>query len=138
MPRERPTTLGRPPFGITCSRSSVSYNAPGQQRSRLCRVLPELPGEVIEHAQLIAVQICDPELAQAPRLILRLGEDLRPRVPPALIKSVNFVFTVQIQPDGDCFASTVVPAERRIRQEHTAFSLRDSADTALVVTPVEP
>src|SRR5262249_17178841 len=60
-----------------------------------------------------------------------------PGLPPAIIQFVNFVLALQVQPDHDRFAITVVLAEGCIREEHTALPLRDAADPALVVTPVE-
>jgi hypothetical protein len=43
---------------------------------------------------LIAVQIGDPELAQAPRFILRLIEDLRACLPPTMVQFVDFVLAI--------------------------------------------
>ena len=53
--------------------------------SGLRLLLPQFPRKVVEHAQLIAVQIGDPELAQVPRFILRLSKDLRPSLPPTMV-----------------------------------------------------
>src|ERR1041385_2994377 len=51
----------------------------------LCLLLPpRLPGKVLKHAQLIAIQIGGTELAQTPRFVLRLSKDLCPSLPPIL------------------------------------------------------
>jgi hypothetical protein len=97
----------------------------------------QFPGKVVEDAQLITVQIGDPELAQVPWFVLRLSEDLRPGIAPAMVELVDFLLAIQIQPDHDRAARTVVLVERRIRQEDTALPLRDASDAALIVTPVE-
>src|SRR5947209_5302978 len=73
--------------------------------------LPPFPGKIVEHAQLVAVQIGDPELAQAPRFILRLSNDLRPSLPPTMVQFVDFVLTGQIQPDYNRPATAVLSAE---------------------------
>jgi hypothetical protein len=36
--------------------------------------MPQIPGKVVEDAQVIAIQIGDPKLAQVPRLIRRLSK----------------------------------------------------------------
>ena len=98
---------------------------------------PQFPSEVVEYSQLIAVEIGDRELAQVPRFVLRLGNDLRTGVAPAMIQFVHFLPAIEIQPDYDRPAIAEGLAERSIRQEHAAPSLRDAPDPTLVVTPVE-
>jgi hypothetical protein len=75
---------------------------------------------------MIAVQIGDPELAQAPRFILRFSKDLRPGLPPAMVQFVEFMLAAQIQPDDDRPTISVVLAERCIRREDTALPLPDA------------
>jgi dipeptidyl aminopeptidase/acylaminoacyl peptidase len=48
-------------------------------------VVTQFPSKVIEHAQLVAVQIGNRELAQVPRFIFGLGEDLRASIAPAVV-----------------------------------------------------
>ena len=101
------------------------------------RLLLQFARKIVEHAQLIAVEIGDRELAQVPRFVLRLSKDLRTGGPPAMVEFVHFLLAIEIQPDHDCPAVAVVLAERSIRQEHAALPLRDAANAALVVAPVE-
>ncbi len=58
---------------------------------KLRLLLSQFPRKVVEHAQLIAVQIGNPELAQVPRLVLRLSKDLRPSVAPTMVQFVDFM-----------------------------------------------
>src|SRR4051794_26835147 len=96
---------------------------------------PQLPRKVVEHAQLIAVEISHRELPQVPRLILRLGHDLRSRLSPSLMQLVDFLLAFQIQPDHDR-AIALLP-ELGIGQEHSAIPLRDAPDPVLNILPVE-
>src|SRR6476646_7734590 len=63
-------------------------------RARLTLTLSQFPGEVVEHAQLIAVQIGDPELAELPGFIVRFVKDLRPGASPTIVQLIDFVFAV--------------------------------------------
>ena len=80
-------------------------------------LLPQFPGEVVEDAELIAVEIGDPELAQVPGLVFGFGEDLCSGIAPAMVQFVDFLPALQIQPDDDPVAVAVVLAERCIRQD---------------------
>src|SRR5581483_4324328 len=133
-----------PPPGFAVPRHSTSSRSNFFTPScpRFCHrllhlLLPRFPGEVIEHPQLVAVQVGDSEFAQAPRFILRLSQNLRPSLPPATVQFIDILPAIQIQPDHNRPAAAVVPAKRSIREEHTAIPLRDAADPALVVTPIE-
>ena len=88
-------------------------------------------------AAIVASRSATLNSRRMPRFILRLSKDLRPSLPPTIVQFVDFVLAIQIQPDHDRPATTVVLAERCIRQEHTALPLRDAPDPALVATPVE-
>jgi len=117
---------------------SANYSRQLDVLSFRCAVfMAQFPGEVVKHAQLIAVQVGNSELAQVPRFILWLREDLRPGLAPTMIQFIDFVLTIQIQPDHDLVPVSVVSAERRIRQEHAAVALRYAADAAFVIAPVE-
>src|SRR5438045_3410286 len=88
-----------PRLGVSASNTKPQYAQPAPcflPRRSLRLLRPQLPRKIVEHAQLIAIQIGDPELAQAPRLILRLSQDLRPSLPPAMVQFVDFVPAIQI------------------------------------------
>jgi len=91
----------------------------------------------MKHAQLIAVQIGDRELAQVPRLVFRLGDDLRASVAPTVEQFVHFLLAIEVQPDYDRSRVAVVLAERRIRKKYAALAFRNASDAALVVTPIK-
>lgn len=95
--------------------------------------LSHFPGKIVERTQLIAVRIGDPELAQAPRFILRLGDHLCPCTPPAMVQFVDLLPALEIQPHDGRSAVAVIFAEWRIRREHAALSLRDAPNPALFV-----
>src|SRR5688572_18582290 len=100
-------------------------------------LLAHFPVEVVEHTQLIAVQVRDPELTQVPRFVLHCLENLRPGIVPALEQFVDFLFAVEIQPDDHRAFRPVDGAERRVREEHSAIPLRDASNPAVIISPVE-
>jgi hypothetical protein len=57
-------------------------------------LVPHFPGKVVEHAELIPVWIGHPELAQVPRFVLRLSQDVRPSFSPAMVEFVDFSLAV--------------------------------------------
>ena len=64
-------------------------------------LVAHFPVKVVEHTQLIAVQISDPELAQVPRFVLHGLDNLRPGIFPALEQFVDFLFALEIQLNDD-------------------------------------
>ncbi len=75
--------------GLERRRSLLLLRVSLAEKLRL--LLSQFPRKVVEHAQLIAVQIGNPELAQVPRLVLRLSKDLRPSVAPTMVQFVDFM-----------------------------------------------
>src|SRR5579862_2782116 len=100
-------------------------------------LLPQFPGKVVKNAQLIAVQIGDPELAQVPGFVLGLSEDFCPGIFPPGEEFIHFLLAVEIEPDHHRPSRAVVLVEGRIGQKHPAVTLGDATDAALVVAPVE-
>jgi hypothetical protein len=97
-------------------------------KAGLALLLGQIPREVIEDAKLIAIEVGDAELAQAPRFVLGLGEDLGSGLLPTLVQFVDFLFAVEIQPDHHPASGAVVLVERSIGQEHPAVAVRDAAN----------
>src|SRR5262245_5955745 len=100
-------------------------------------LVAHFPIEVVEHTQLIAVQIRDPEFTQVPRFVLHRLDNLRPSVFPALEQFIDFLFAVEIQPDDHWAVRPAGGAERRVREEHSAIPLRDASDPAVIISPVK-
>jgi hypothetical protein len=78
--------------------------------------------EVVEDADEVVIGVGDSELAELPRFVLGLGDDLRLRCVPLCEEFVHLSFTVEVQPEEgrDCVA--VVLAEGGIREKQSAIS----------------
>ena len=100
-------------------------------------LLRQVGGEVVEHAQLIAVQVSDSELAQAPGLILRLGENFCASLLPGAVELIHLLFALQIEPDDNGTASSGLFPKLRVGEKHPAIPLRNAADATLVIAPIE-
>src|SRR4029450_885232 len=100
-------------------------------------LLAHFPVKIVEHTQLIAVQIRDPELTQVPGFVLHCLDNRRPGILPALEQFVDFLFAVEIQPDDYRTLRPVVDAERPVREKHSTTPLRDASNAAVIISPVK-
>ena len=73
-------------------------------------VLLHLIPEIIEDTNEVATKIGDPELAQLPRFVLGLGNDLRVRGLPLSEEFVCLSLAVEIEPESRRFAGTLESA----------------------------
>jgi hypothetical protein len=81
----------------------------------MCRSLPVAP-EIIEDTNEVAIKIGSHELAQLPRFVLGLGNDVRMRGLPLCEEFVHLSLAVEIEPEKDrarvpCL-SPIAPFER--------------------------
>ena len=74
--------------------------APASRLSAMCRFLQIAP-EIIEDTNEVAIKIGGRKLAQLPRLVLGLGNDLRLRGLPLCEEIVHLSLAVEIEPEYD-------------------------------------
>src|SRR5882724_3715398 len=98
-----------------------------------CFVAPE----IIEDANEVAVKIGGHKLAQLPRLVLRLGNDLRLRGLPLCEEFVHLHLTGKIEPEKDGAHVAVGLPEGAIGDKQSAIPSGDAGNAALVVPPIE-
>src|ERR1700704_2422418 len=99
--------------------------------SFLLHVVPE----IIEDTNEVAIKIGGRKLAQLPRFVVGLGNDLRLRGLPLCEKFVHLSLTVEIEPEEDRSCVAVGLPEGAIGDKQPAISPGDACNTALVVPP---
>ena len=79
--------------------------------------------EVVEDADVVAIQIGGQKLTQPPRFILGFGNDLGLRGLPLCEELVHFSLAVKIEPEKDSARITVVLPEERVVINSLQFPL---------------
>lgn len=95
------------------------------------------PCEVVEDAQLIAVQVSDPELTQVPGLVFRPGNNPGAASLPSIKEFIDSVPATAVQPDGHRSRGFCLPSKEGVSQKEAAIPLRYSGDAAFFVAPVQ-
>src|SRR5712691_5481903 len=86
-------------------------------------VLLHVAPEIIEDTNEVAIKIGGHKLAQLPRFVLGIGNDLRLRGPPLCEKFVYLGLTVEIEPEEDGAYVAVGLAEGAIGDKQSAIPL---------------
>src|ERR1039457_3646614 len=89
-----------------------------------CAVLLRVTPEIIEDTNEVAIKIRDHELAQLPRLVLGLRNDLRLRGLPLCEELVHLSLALEIEPEKDGARVTVGLLEGAIGDEESAIPSR--------------
>jgi len=107
--------------------------------TRLARwvVLLQVAPEIIEGANQVAIRVGGHELAQLPRFVLGLGNDLCLRRLPLGEEFVHLSLAVEIEPEKDRADVAVGRAEGAIGDKQPAIPPGDAGNAALVVSPIE-
>ena len=106
---------------------------------RLARwvVLLHVAPEIIEDTNEVAIKIGGHKLAQLPRFVLGLGNDLRVRGLPLCEEFVDLSLAVEIEPEKDRAYVAVGLAEGAIGDKQSAIPPGDACNASLVVPPIE-
>src|SRR6266550_5999131 len=98
--------------------------------SRLCAMcgLLQVAPEIIEDTNEVAVKIGGHKLAQLPRFVLGLGNDLRLRGLPLCEELVHLSLAVEIEPEKDRAYVAVGLAEGAIGDKQSAIPPRDACN----------
>jgi hypothetical protein len=86
-----------------------------------CVVLLHVSPEIIKDANEVAIKICGHKLAQLPRFILGLGNDLRSRGLPLCEEFVHLSLAVEIEPEKDRANVAVGLSEGAIADKQSAI-----------------
>src|ERR1700730_7259931 len=101
--------------------------------SLLLHVVPE----IIEDTNAVAIKIGGHKLAQLPRFVLGLGNDLRLPGLPLCEEFVHLSLAVEIEPEKNRAYVAVGLSEGAIGDKQSATPPRDACNAALVVPPIE-
>src|SRR5262245_4243042 len=96
----------------------------------------QLPGEVIENAQKIVIQIHCSEFMQIPGLGLGLTDNARAAAAPCLVQLIHLFLAVKVQPDQHCPSISILFAKGAVGQEDSAASSGNLTNPAILSTPI--
>jgi len=102
-----------------------------------CVVLLDVQPEVIEDTNKVAIQIGGHKLAQLPRFVLGLGNDLGVRGLPLCEEFVYLSLALEIKPEKDRANVAVMLSKGTVGDEQPAIPPGNAGDSALLVAPIE-